>query len=113
VGIKLELGLKVYQEPDGELSAKLDSYTQQALGIPVEFQRDGDSYKFYSKALGLSYEATLNEDKSVLKGTFKQGAVTAGLDFEKVDLNYEVKPNRPQTPQTPYPHANVSKFYSP
>jgi uncharacterized protein len=107
LGVKLELGLKVYQETDGKLSAKLDSYTQRALGIPVKFERDGDSYKFSSKALGLSYEASLNAEKSVLKGTFKQGPVTTNLDFEKVDLNYEFKLNRPQTPKAPYPYDST------
>ena len=107
LGIKLELGLKVYREADGKLSAKLDSFTQQALGIPVAFQHDRDRYMFSSKDLGLSYEATISADKSTLNGTFKQGAVTTELDFQKVDLNYEVKPNRPQTPKAPYPYDSA------
>ncbi|WP_218933773.1 alpha/beta hydrolase family protein [Rubripirellula lacrimiformis] len=104
LGAKLELGLKVYRQNDGTLSAKLDSYTQNALGIPVEFSRDGDKYKVSNKALGLEYEAQRSADKSMLKGVFKQGPVTTDLEFEKTDLNYEVKQNRPQTPTTPYPY---------
>ena len=35
VGIKLEMGLKVYRQKDGSLTAKLDSYTQNVTGIPT------------------------------------------------------------------------------
>ncbi|MFK8115015.1 MAG: alpha/beta hydrolase family protein [Rubripirellula sp.] len=104
LGAKLKLGLKVYRENDGALSAKLDVYTQQALGIPVEFKRDGDKYKLSSKALGLEYEGKLNADKSRLNGVFKQGALQADLEFEKANLNYKPKLNRPQMPTKPYPY---------
>ncbi len=104
LGVKLDLGLKVYRGNDGTLSAKLDSYTQNALGLPVDFQHNGDQYKFQSKAMDLNYDGKLNADKSVLKGTFKQGEITADLDFEKVELSYEVKLNRPQTPAAPFPY---------
>jgi hypothetical protein len=107
LGIKLELGLKVYVDTDGKLSANLAIYTQQVLGNPVDFQRDGDKYKFSSKAMGLSYDAKLNANKSMLNGTFKQGALTTDLVFEKADLNYDVKQNRPQTPTAPFPYEST------
>ena len=107
VGIELETGLKIFQDDEGTLTAKMDSYDQAALNIPVNFERDGDTYKMWLENLKMEYEATLNEDKTELTGTFKQAGREFPLVLKKKKLDYTPTKKRPQTPKEPFPYASI------
>lgn len=111
MGVKLELGLKVYKDNDGTLTATLDSYSQGALGIPVRFERDGNTYKMAHRRMKMRYVATLNDDEDKLVGTFKQAGVEVPLEFEKAELDYKPSVNRPQHPKEPFPYDVTDVSY--
>jgi len=98
---KLEVqGLKltIVFHLDGE-EPTMDSPDQAAQGIPIQVERDGaGSIKISIPSLGANYEGLWLVKQ--ISGTFKQ----AGLSLPLV-LTPEKKPNRPQTPQGPFPYT--------
>ena len=112
VGVKLEMGLKVYRQKDGSLTAKLDSYTQNVTGIPIEFEKDGDTYKMSHSGMQMEYEGKLNEEETKLEGTFTQAGREIELNMEKVELNYEAEEKkRPQEPKEPFDYDSTDVTY--
>jgi len=72
---KLRLVLNMFKEPDGKLTASLDSPDQGAMGLAV----DGVSLKdgvlhFEMKQIGATYEGQVSQDGAEISGEFKQGA---------------------------------------
>ena len=105
-GAKLEMGLKIYRLGNGDLIAKLDSYTQRVKGIPVDFSQQDQQYEVKKTALGMTYKAERSPDGKALNGTFKQGGQEFPLDMERVAIAEDNQPNRPQTPQAPFPYQS-------
>ncbi len=94
-GIKLSLVFHL----DGD-NPTVDSPDQGAKGIPIQIERKsygGITLKIPS--LGASYEGIFMGQQVV--GTFKQGGLSLPLSLTPG----EDKPNRPQTPQVPFPYA--------
>jgi hypothetical protein len=72
---KLRLVLNMFKEPDGKLTASLDSPDQGVMGLAV----DGVSLKdgvlhFEMKQIGATYEGQVSQDGAEISGEFKQGA---------------------------------------
>ncbi len=109
-GIKLRLQLKVAQQPDGKLTAKLDSIDQAANDLPVEsITSEAGTVRFSAPNLGIGYEGKLNADSSEITGELKQGGSSFPLVFKRIDKPPTL--SRPQDPQKPYPYAEEEVSY--
>ena len=102
--VKLRLALHVEKKDDGSLSALLDSIDQKAK-IPVDTAAfEGRTLRLSLKAIGGSYEGTLNADGSALQGTWSQGGKTLPLTFDRQEKAFVA--NRPQEPKGPFPYTS-------
>lgn len=91
---------------DGEQPA-MDSPDQGAKGIPVQVERSGvGKITVRIPALAAAYEGIFLIDKIV--GTFTQ----MNVSFPLMLTPGEVRPNRPQTPQGPFPYAAEDVSFS-
>jgi hypothetical protein len=73
-GQQLHVRFNFTKNADGSITATFDSLDQGANGLPVaSVARTGDTVKLDMKAVGCSYEGTLNKDASAMTGTFTQG----------------------------------------
>ena len=102
---KLELGggrsLKlVLHVSEADNSVLMDSPEQSAYGLTGEnVSLRNDSLSFEIPNLRMSYSGTRKEN--LITGTFRQNGFSLPLSFEPG----EVKPERPQTPQPPFPYT--------
>lgn len=111
--MNLTIGLNVTRGDDGKLSATLDSPDQGALDIPVAtITLTGQMLRADVTRIGGVYEATLQADKDVLVGEWRQGGATLPLTLERRDPKERttVKP-KPQEPTKPYPYAEEAVKY--
>ncbi|HXM46015.1 MAG TPA: hypothetical protein VN924_32575 [Bryobacteraceae bacterium] len=73
-GQSLHVRFNFTKNADGSITATFDSVDQGANGLPIaSIARRGDTLKLDMKAIGCSYEGTLNKDASTMTGTFTQG----------------------------------------
>jgi pimeloyl-ACP methyl ester carboxylesterase len=73
---KVRLVLNLFKEPDGKLTASLDTPDQGTSGLAVDVvSLNGGVLHFEMKQAGISYDGKMNEDGSEIAGDFKQGAV--------------------------------------
>jgi hypothetical protein len=73
-GQQLHVRFNFTRNTDGSIAATFDSVDQGANGLPVaSISRTGDTVKLDMKAVGCSYEGTLNKDATAMTGTFTQG----------------------------------------
>ncbi len=110
-GTKLKLGLKIFETADGELIAKLDSYSQGVTGIPLKFEQAGQQYLFSQATMRMTYEAEVGADRKNLSGTFVQMGNEFPLEMERMAENSEPVANRPQNPQGPFPYKITQVTY--
>lgn len=102
--MKLRLALHVEKRGEGGLGAILDSLDQGAK-IPVDavvFERG--TLRLTLKAIGASYEGTLNADGSALEGVWSQGGQERPLAFDRLEEAFVL--NRPQHPRGPFPYES-------
>lgn len=98
--MSLNLVLNFTKTADGKLACTLDSPDQGAKGIAAEVESsDSAKFKVTVSAINASYEGTLTDGE--LHGTFTQN----GYSFPLTMKPGELKRNRPQEPQPPYPYA--------
>ncbi|HWZ43418.1 MAG TPA: alpha/beta fold hydrolase [Candidatus Saccharimonadales bacterium] len=108
---KLRLRFHIVTGPNGT-SAALDSVDQGALGLPLTFDRDGNSIKMEMKQIGGRYSGTLNRDKGTIDGTWIQGRGPWPLALKKADDKADMAPpRRPQNPSRPYPYREEEVSY--
>ncbi|MCX6169656.1 MAG: alpha/beta fold hydrolase [Ignavibacteriales bacterium] len=101
--VSLRLVLKTFNNEDGSLGAYIDSPDQGAKNIPVTtITLTEDSLKFAVQSIGASYIGKIYKDSLLIKGTFKQGALSLPFELKKIDKLTEIK--RPQEPKKPYPY---------
>ncbi len=105
-GIKLRLVLKISKNPDGTLKATLDSVDQGAMNLPIDsIVIEDKTMRFTMKSIGGSYEGTLSEDGTEVKGTWMQSGQSLPLAFKRVTETTQVlELKRPQEPKKPYPY---------
>lgn len=100
--MKLRLGLHVSKNAEGQLTSKLDSIDQSAMGIPVKLTTFADNALHLELPnLHATYDGRLSADGSQISGTFVQGAPLP-LIFKRVEKVETL--NRPQNPKPPYPY---------
>jgi len=82
---KLRLALHVEKKGDGGLGAILDSIDQGAAKIPVdEVTFESGTLRLALKAIGASYQGSLNTDGSALQGTWSQSGQELPLTFHRL-----------------------------
>lgn len=110
VGLKLRLGLKVQQQADGKLTAKLDSLDQAAHDLPINsISAENGLVRFEATALKLSYEGKLTADGSQIIGQLKQGTSGFPVTFKRTEKLPTLA--RAQDPQKPYPYSEEEVSY--
>jgi pimeloyl-ACP methyl ester carboxylesterase len=101
---KLRLRIHVARQPDGALSAKMDSVDQGANGIPITTISFAEgALKWGLSMAGASYEGKITAAGDAIEGTFTQG-LSFPLTFKRMTAP-PPPPKRPQTPQPPFPYT--------
>ena len=107
-GVDLRIGVVVEKEGDG-YRAFMISFDQVPRPIPAEnVTFDGKTLKFAFHALKASFSGALSADGKLIKGVFIQG-LPLPLNLDRVD-DFP-KPNRPQTPNPPFPYDEHEVAY--
>jgi len=110
-GFELRIVFKITAEPDGTLTALMDSPDQGAYDITVDrvWHEDGAVRFEVDVAAGL-YEGTVSEDGTTMEGEWNQGGLALPLVLEHFD---EVPVlNRPQEPVEPFPYTAEEVEYT-
>ena len=85
----------------------VDSPNQGAKGIPIQINRSGNGeITITVPMIGAVYDGKMENNEIV--GTFRQN----GMSFPLKLNQGEVKPNRPQTPQPPFPYTEEEVSFS-
>jgi uncharacterized protein len=103
--VKLRLALHVEKKSDGSLGALLDSVDQGAKIAVDAVIFEGGKLRLDLKAIGASYEGTLNGDGSALEGVWSQGGQQRPLTFHRLEKAF-AGVNRPQMPKGPFPYES-------
>lgn len=83
-GTELRLRFNFTKNADGSITGTIDSLDQGANGIPITtISRTGDAVKVEVKAVGGSYEGTLDKEASAMKGTWSQGGGSLPLTIQR------------------------------
>jgi pimeloyl-ACP methyl ester carboxylesterase len=109
-GMEIRVVFKISKQPDGTLTATMDSPDQGAKDIPVEgvtFQ-DGHVSLEVKSAMGL-YEGDLQQDGETLEGQWTQGGMSLPLVMKRTTEAPGIK--RPQEPKPPYPYTEEEVTY--
>ncbi|MBE9541052.1 MAG: alpha/beta hydrolase, partial [Proteobacteria bacterium] len=109
-GTELRIVFKISKNPDGTLTATLDSPDQGATDIPVEevFFKD-NTLRLEIKSAGGVFEGKVSEDFLVIEGEWKQSGQNLPLTLKRVDKAVEIL--RPQVPKKPYPYIEEELVY--
>jgi len=109
-GVELRIVFKISKNPDGTLTATLDSPDQGVTDIPVEEVIFKDnSLRLEVKSVGGVYEGKVSEDFLVIEGEWKQSGGVFPLTVKRVDKAVEIL--RPQEPKKPYPYTEEELVY--
>jgi pimeloyl-ACP methyl ester carboxylesterase len=107
---ELRLVFNIKANPDGSLTATVDSPDQGATGLPVSrMSLEQGRVTLELDKLRARYEGTLSEDGTAIDGKWMQSGISLPLVMKRVK---EVpKPNRPQEPKRPYPYVEEEVTY--
>jgi fermentation-respiration switch protein FrsA (DUF1100 family) len=109
-GMELRVVFKIFQNPEGKLTATLDSPDQGAKDIPVEEVTFQNSHlRLDAKSINGIFEGDIKENKSMIEGEWKQNGVSVPLVLQRTDKVPEVV--RPQEPKPPYPYDEKEVVY--
>ncbi|WP_041779692.1 alpha/beta hydrolase family protein [Belliella baltica] len=93
-----------FEEQNGEWTGKMDSPSQNAIGIPMKKVLANELMVSFEMSMGNAfYEGVLTNDE--IKGNFSQGGMKLPLDFTRAnpeDIQKKEMPKRPQTPKAPF-----------
>lgn len=110
-GVELIIVFKISKNPDGTLTATMDSPDQGATGIPVEEVIFIDNtLRLEVKSAGGVFEGKVSEDFLIIEGEWKQSGQTLPLTLKRVDKAVEIL--RPQVPKKPYPYIEKKVAYT-
>lgn len=102
--LKLRIGVLITAQPDGALSATMDSPDQGAYGLALSHVTFADGVlKFVLQRANGAFEGRLNPAGTEVAGTWTQ-AVALPLVLKKVDKLS--RPARPQEPKPPFPYRS-------
>ena len=101
---KLRIGVAIAVQPDGKLSATMDSPDQSAYGLPLSDVTFADGVlKFALRQANGVFEGRLNAAGTEIAGTWTQGGAMP-LVLRKVDKLTRL--SRPQEPKPPFPYRS-------
>ena len=102
--VKLRIGVAISVQPDGTLSATMDSPDQSAYGLKLGDVTFADGVlRFSLRQANGAFEGRLNAAGTEIAGTWTQGGALP-LVLKKVEKL--TKPARPQEPQPPFPYRS-------
>jgi hypothetical protein len=105
MGTTLRIGVAITRQPDGTLTATMNSPDQGAYGLPLtDISFTDRVLKFMLKAASGTFEGKLNDAGSEIAGTWQQALVVLPLTLKKVDQLS--RPNHPQEPKPPFPYRS-------
>jgi len=108
---EVRIVFNISKNPDGALSATMDSPDQGATGIPVEEVIFKDNIlRLGVKSAGGVYEGKISKDFLVIEGEWRQSGQILPLTVKRVDKAVEVF--RPQEPKRPYPYIEKKVAYT-
>jgi len=109
-GIELRIVCKISKNPNGTLTATLDSPDQGVTDIPVEkvMVKDNDLYMEIN-SLGGIFEGKISSDFLTIEGQWKQSGQILPLIVKRVNTAIEIL--RPQEPKKPYPYLEEEVIY--
>jgi len=112
-GTSLPLVIRVEQGPDG-LVTVMDSPAQNVRGIPITgLSQSGGVVRFAVPVVQGGFEGAISADGGTWTGTWTQGAGSLPLILRRAANAVEpAGPNRPQTPQPPFPYAAEDVTFS-
>ena len=102
--LKLRIGVSITVQPDGQLSAKMDSPDQGAYGLPLDgVAFSGGVLTFALTRANGRFEGKLSGTGSEIEGTWTQG-IAFPLVLKRVEKLS--RPSRPQEPKPPFPYRS-------
>ncbi|WP_095643545.1 alpha/beta hydrolase family protein [Methanosarcina spelaei] len=109
-GLELRIVFNISTNPDGSISASMDSPDQGVSGIPVE----SVSYKNGNLNLGVksipgSFEGIYKENNETIEGEWKQAGSVFPLVLNRIEKAPET--HREQDPIKPYPYTEEEVVY--
>lgn len=109
-GIELRIVCRISKNPDGTITATLDSPDQGVTDIPMEkiIVKDNDLYMEIN-SLGGIFEGKISSDFLTIEGQWKQSGQALPLTVKRVNKAVEVF--RPQEPKKPYPYIEEEVVY--
>jgi hypothetical protein len=100
--VKLRIGVAIAVQPDGRLTATMDSPDQGAYGLALSDVTFADGVlRFALRVANGSFEGRLNGAGTEIAGTWTQG-MAMPLVLKKVEKL--ARPSRPQEPRPPFPY---------
>ncbi|MBN2198825.1 MAG: alpha/beta fold hydrolase [Candidatus Aminicenantes bacterium] len=110
-GIELRVAFNIKANPEGTLTAALDSIDQGARDIPTSSVvfADGKLTVEIAAVQG-RYEGLLDAERKTINGTFTQAGTAFPLNLARQDKPLEIR--RPQEPKKPYPYDEREVSYS-
>ncbi len=109
---KFEFQIRVFKTQNGR-TAKLDSFSENLLGLPLELSEKDNQFSFEFRASGAKFEGKYSDDKQQIVGKWTQRGNELDLTFKKIALSQtrDPKAKRPQTPKGPFPYkSELVKF---
>ena len=102
--VRLRIGVAITAQPDGKLTAAMDSPDQGAYGLALSDVTFADGVlKFVLQRANGAFEGRLNAAGTEIAGTWTQGGALP-LVLKKVEKLTRL--NRPQEPKPPFPYRS-------
>lgn len=103
-GAQLHVVVKIKTQPDGTLTATMDSPDQGATDIPVQkVTAEGNTLRLELPPMMASFTGKLNDKGDTITGDWKQGGKSFPLVLTRTAEAPAVK--RPQEPKPPFPYT--------
>jgi pimeloyl-ACP methyl ester carboxylesterase len=109
-GIKLRVTFHITKKKDGSLSGTMDSLDQGAKDVPLPLVKFENGKLTIGLVAGVAnFEGKFDEEKSEIKGDWKQSGLTIPLTLKRSEKAAAL--NRPQEPKRPFPYAEEEVTY--
>lgn len=93
--------IKLFEDPNGNLSGFMDSPDQGVTNIPLSnVQITENNFSFDVPSIKGEYKSEIIADSNLARGSWSQAAGAYPLNLKKVKRQTEI--NRPQTPKPPF-----------
>lgn len=108
--MKLRLLFKIKENPDGSLSATMDSPDQGAKDIPFNLATLKDNkIRLELNGAAAAFDGELNSFGNEMTGQWQQGGASLPLTMKRTEKPAELL--RPQVPKKPYPYDEIEVVY--